>query len=70
MSAGGGITISGPGVDRSAPTVGSAISGATTFACRAHEPVTFYVREKGEVVARVERDADRTVRAITVKGVK
>ena len=55
------ITISGPGVDRSAPNLGAALSGALTFAGRAVEPSTFYVREEGQARYVVERDDSRVI---------
>lgn len=55
-------TISGPGVDRPAPCLNSAVIAAQRAAEQTDEAgVTFYVRENGETVCHVERDDRGTV---------
>lgn len=55
--------ITGPDVEgHPAESVGAGLSGASTFACRAKEPVTYYVRDaQGDVQGYAERDADGIV---------
>jgi hypothetical protein len=55
--------ITGPGVEgHPAESVGMGLSGASTFACRAKEPVTYYVRDaRGDVHGYAERDEDGIV---------
>lgn len=66
MSARGGFTVSGPGVDRNGYQV--ALSAAITFAGRAQSETTLYVRDAaGEAHGRVERAGDGSMK-IYAKG--
>lgn len=50
-------TVSGPGVDRGYESPAVALSAAITFAGRARDETTMYVREAdGTAYGRVERD--------------
>ena len=61
-------SVTGPGVDRPAPSAGVALSLAITLANRESDEATFYVRFGDEVVARVERDAFGALRIVPLAG--
>lgn len=54
-------TVSGPGLDRPAPCLGSAIIRAQRAAELAREPAAYYIRADGRAVAVVERTPSGTV---------
>lgn len=55
MSARGGYTVSGPGIDRRSPDAGPALSLAITLAGKVAEGETVYVRDpQGNACGRVE----------------
>jgi len=53
----GRYLITGPGVDRSSPSLGAALAAAQGYACNYTEPARFYVKEiPGRILYRVTRD--------------
>lgn len=64
-------TVSGPGVDRTYPDAGPALSAAITFATRATEECTFYVRNvNGDIYGRAERDEKGGIFVYRLRGGK
>lgn len=63
-------TASGPGHEpKATPTVGAAISLALTWASRAADPATFYVRDENEHARyHVTREEDGSVTTTPVRG--
>lgn len=53
----GRYLITGPGVDRSSPSLGAAVAAAQGYACNYSEPADFLVREiPDRMLYRVTRD--------------